>query len=93
LSCAYVIQKYLSPTIPNTFLLILEGIAVYALLVLLMRDRFSLDLIHRGILKIKQIREKMRRHGKETKAEPTDTAVSPIDVENNKDEKKGTPRS
>jgi O-antigen/teichoic acid export membrane protein len=75
-ACVYVTQHYLSPTILNTFLLILEGIAVYALLVLLMRDRFSLDLIHRGILKIKQIREKMRRHGKVEKAASTDGSVS-----------------
>jgi O-antigen/teichoic acid export membrane protein len=91
-ACVYVTQHYLSPTILNTFLLILEGIAVYALLVLLMRDRFSLDLIHRGILKIKQIREKVRRHGKAEAAETSDASTS-TNTENSQDEKKGTPRS
>ncbi|MCI1735269.1 MAG: flippase [Bacilli bacterium] len=91
-ACVYVTQHYLAPTILNTFLLILEGIVVYALLVLLMRDRFSLDLIHRGILKIKQIREKMRRHGKAEAAETSDASTS-TNTESSQDEKKGTPRS
>jgi O-antigen/teichoic acid export membrane protein len=92
-ACVYVTQHYLAPTILNTLLLILEGIAVYALLVLLMRDRFSLDLIHRGNLKLKQIKERMRRHGEETKAESIDTAVLSTNNESGKDEKKGTPKS
>jgi O-antigen/teichoic acid export membrane protein len=54
-AAVYVTQKYLSPTIGYTLLLILEGIVVYFLVLFLLRDKFFLNLIHMGLGKAKKI--------------------------------------
>jgi O-antigen/teichoic acid export membrane protein len=67
--CVYVTQAYLSPTILHTFVLILEGIVIYFVLILIFHDRYSLSLFHLGIEKMKNFFASHFSKEKKTKKE------------------------
>ncbi len=52
--CVYWVQSFLAPSILNTFLLILEGILIYFICLLILRDKFLFLIINSFLSKVKK---------------------------------------